>query len=313
MIARVSGVGGRRVLAAALIVLLVAQLASVTTLMRRTHVVSVDQVVERFREETAASGAPSSGVLAVSSAAPAPTAPQQVATVVTPSDGTAHDAAAGGEPVHDGRAVPDGEDGPVVAPAGVYVYATSGFEEIGLPGGRRGYPERTTMTIRHTDCGADIRWDVFEERWALWETCSPHRGIELRAFTTHHEFFRQTEHRRYECTPGSELRPSAEATGSAAHGQCDDGHATVELTSVIVGTEAVEVGGTRVEAVHVRFDEVLTGNTTGTRSGDSWFRSSDGLLLRRTSVTDVESETVVGHTSYREEVTLDLLNLEPRT
>lgn len=300
----------RQLLPLLLVVLSVSQLTSVATVMRRTRPVSVEQAVDRFRQAARAPDAATDVVHPLASSA-APTG-ANVAAGGTPAPMGGLGSAPGDSGARAGAAAADQLVRPAVPPSGVYVYATAGFEEIGLPGGRRGYPAQTTMTVRPTGCGADVRWDVFDERWALWETCSPTRGIELRAFTTHHEFFRQVEHRRYECTPGSELRPAADAPGSATRGRCDDGHATVDVMTAVIAAVTIEVAGTAVDAIHVRIDEVLAGNTTGTRSSDSWYRSSDGLLLRRKAVTDVESETVVGNTSYREEVTLDLVSLEPR-
>jgi len=203
--------------------------------------------------------------------------------------------------------------GTAVPRFGVYVYATSGSEDVSVAGAHHTYPDQTTMTIAPGPCGLEVRWDVFEERWDRWTLCTTGHQIELRQFETYHEFFGQVEHRTYDCAPGTDFRPERSDPSTRTSGRCESGGAVVDLTTTVVAIEEVTVGGDAVPAVHVRVDEVLSGDTRGTRSSDSWYGLADGLLLRRTAVTEVDTESVFGSTHYSEELRLDLTSLEPRS
>ena len=293
---------GRRLLVAAIVVLAIAQALGVMTVLRRVDPVSVDDAVARFRHTAQSSdAAPALRPTAAAAATPADaTSPRAVTAAAAPQ------AAAR---IASGAPTASAPRPATVPPAGVYVYRTSGFEELGIPGSHRAYPDVTTITVTPTPCGADLRWDAFQQRWDRWQTCSPDARVELQQFTTYHEFFNQVDRRDYTCGPDADLRPAAASTT----GTCRDGAAAVELRATIVGIEKVTVDNDVVDAVHVRLDEKLTGPTAGTRTSDSWYRSTDGLLLHRTGTTDVVSDTAVGHTTYTEHVELLLTSLDPRT
>lgn len=299
----------RRPLATAIVVLLAAGGWGVFTGLRHVDPVSVDDAVARYR---ATATAPTSIPASAASAAPAaPLALAARAPIAEPLPVRAPSAAsAPAAPVATTAAAANADMATTPArPAdGVYVYDTVGYEELGVPGGHRDYPSQTTMTITASSCGSDVRWDVFDQRWDLWNTCSPDARVALLAFTTYHQFFGQVEQRHYTCGDGADLRPPA---GEATVGTCADGDAAVQLTSKLIGPERLAVGGHDVDVVHVRLDEVLTGPTAGTRTSDSWYRSDDSLLVRRSAVTHVTSETTFGKKSYDEEVRVDLASVEP--
>lgn len=296
----------RRLVAAAIAIVMVVGGGSFYAIGKRATPVSVDEAVSRYRQAEASS--------------------TRTDRVVDPDrDGPAIADRAGAAVTRDEEAgTDDGRPsaridrtasttaGSLIA-EGVYVYDTKGFEEVSVLGGaRHEYPEQTTMTVERTECGADVRWDALEQRWDRWTTCALGRGIELRQFVTYHEFFKQVDSKTYVCPKGAMLRPSSDAAGTKTSGSCDSGEARVVINAKIVATEKVTVGDHALSAVHVRIDEVLTGATRGTRAVDSWYVPDTALLLKRKAVTDVDSKSAFGFTHYREEIEMTLSSLEPR-
>lgn len=300
----------QRVLSASIALLLVGNVAAIFVVGNRVTPVSVESAVARFRELQEASPAPAAA-LGEAASVGAATSPEGSSIAAVGLTGEPATSATPANP--NGAGLPDDNDAPARPASGVYVYATSGYEEVSVAGARHTYPDRTTMTITPAACGMDVRWDVFEERWDRWTLCTPGRRLELRQFETYHEFFGQVEHRTYDCVRGTDFRPESSEPGATTKGRCASGGAVVDLTSTVIAVDEIAVGSVMVPAVHVRVDEVLTGDTRGTRSSDSWYSLTNGLLLRRTAVTKVDTEAVFGSTSYSEELSLALTSLEPRS
>jgi hypothetical protein len=182
---------------------------------------------------------------------------------------------------------------PQLPSPGVYVYATTGGEELSLPGTRHDYPAETTIIVTHDECGWRERWSPLEERWDDRVLCP---GGEPSHYTVHHEFLGQVDERSFVCTDED---------------ACSDGAVTSERVVAEVGRETIGVGGTDVETVHTRVDETTSGDSVGPVESH-WWRTDDGLLVRHTTVVEMTSQTVVGEVDYDEEITLELVSLDPR-
>lgn len=197
---------------------------------------------------------------------------------------------------------------------GVYVYATEGEERIDILGGStHGYPAETTLTIRHTGCGLTQRWAPLDERWDEEEVCVTDAGRERRTLRTHHEFFGISDDADFACEAGYLLFPAEPAVGSSWSTSCASGDTVLTGTAEVVGLEVRTVGGQRVETVHLRVTEQASGGDDGPSSDDYWLRTSDGLLVERTSTVETRSDSPVGTATYTERFTLRLTSLDPRT
>jgi hypothetical protein len=184
------------------------------------------------------------------------------------------------------------ETAPELPAPGVYVYATTGGEQLSLPGTRHDYPAETTIIVTHDECGWRERWSPLEERWDERVLCP---GGSPSHYVVHHEFLGQVDERSFVC----------------ADDACSDGAVTSERTVTVVGRETLVVDDAEVEAEHVRVDEITSGDSVGPVESH-WWRTDDGLLVRHTTVVEMTSQTVVGEVDYDEEITLELLSLEPR-
>lgn len=202
--------------------------------------------------------------------------------------------------------------GPTVMEPGVYVYKTKGYEEVSVLGGsRHTYPEETTMTVRRTACGYDVRWDALKERWEQAATCMQGGAVHLHTLEMYREFFQQVDRRVFTCTPETRIRPDRDTPGGGFGGRCESDGSVVSITGTVVGTEDVVVAGRPVASVRVRLDQQLSGASKGTRVTESWYAVTDGLLLKRTSLTDTDAKSAMGDTHYREDVVLELTSTTP--
>lgn len=197
---------------------------------------------------------------------------------------------------------------------GVYVYATEGEERIDILGGStHGYPAETTVTIRHTACGLTQRWAPLDERWDEEEVCVTDTGRERRSLRAHHEFFGIADDQAFRCEAGYVLFLGDPEVGDTWTTSCDSGDTLLAGTAEVVGLEARTVGGQRVGTVHLRVTEQATGGDDGPSSDDYWLRTSDGLLVERSSTVETRSDSPVGTATYTERFTLRLTSLDPRT
>lgn len=68
------------------------------------------------------------------------------------------------------------------------------------------------------------------------------------------------------------------------------GELTMQVTTTVLPPVSVDVGGTKVPATVVKFDQVASGEYTGNRTETFWW-SKDGLLLRYTIDSSLKGST----------------------
>jgi hypothetical protein len=319
-------VGGRAQLAIAAVALCLGATAGASILVvgRRTHVVTVDAAVERFR--AAGDGAAPSAIDAPAAAVQTSASPEQplVAAVAPPAGvgAAAPKPAAKATTAPTTRAVagapssPAAPGTPVVRTPrnGVYTYATKGQESVtALGGATHTYPATTTVSVTGSGCSQGARWDALEERYEQLALCAVGEGTQVVSFTTYHSFYGQSDKKTYACEPAARLRPESHQPGASASGACVASNAKAVVKTSVVGIENVRIGGVDVPAVKVHGDEVLTGATAGKRITDSWFALADNLLLRRIATVDADTESAIGQTHYTESYDIQLTSTTPRT
>ena len=305
----------RRGLAALVAALIAANAAAFWVTGTSTTEVSVDDAVARFRAATP----PTADAAAPSGEAPAAIAGADGTLLAEPARPTAQRSSGPTTsvvslvPAEGEKAAGEASPARAAGPAGVYLYATKGYEEVSVLGGaRHTYPDSTTVTYTPTDCGYVIRWDALQERWDEWDACTPGSRIAVNNFVGYRSFFGQVDEKEYRCTEPADFRPDTDEVGRTFTGRCSTGRAEAIVDGKVVAIETVTVEGQTVPAVRVRLDLTLTGPTAGTRVLESWYAVDSGLLLRRTSATEADSESALGQTHYSEHFTLELSSLTAR-
>lgn len=223
--------GTRRALAVVAALTLVASLG-LLYVHQSPHVVTVSDALRRFRDSSTSSTTTSplpggssppvarieasGGPLAARRAAVAPTAPAAPADSVVPrSVGTRTAATAS---TTSPRAPALQSTGPT---AGVYVYATRGYEETSALGGaRHQYPAQSTVTVQRSACGWTERWQPLQERWDQWTLCEAPAGEYGSHFTTFHQFFQRSQQQDFDCPPSTLFLPSDPQPGQRWHATC---------------------------------------------------------------------------------------------
>ena len=294
-------------------VALVAVGGTVVWLRQGAHDVSVEDALASYRaaasaEDDGRASSTTAPTEPADAAAPSPTA--ATSPEPAPAPGGATTGESGAAPVGaaaSATAIPD---------AGVYVYDTTGFEETDALGGiHRDYPAQTTMTVHPGGCGWTMRWQPLEERFDEWVACADGDSRTMQTFTTYHEFFQRGQREDFDCTAdgaASEWLPADRTVGRTWTWACASPSSRVDSTSTIVGIETVDVGGTPVEAVHVRYDNVLSGSNEGTHVLEWWCDPETGLALRMVQTMTTRSDSPFGKVSYREEFDVRLTSLEPQ-
>ena len=196
---------------------------------------------------------------------------------------------------------------------GVYVYATTGGDEVDVLGGsRHEYPAETTVTISHAGCGLVERWDALEERWDERESCRAPGGDTLKRTTSFHEFYGRADERTLRCegyTFAASFGP-----GSKWSSRCASDDTTVDLSLEAIGWEDVDVGGRSVRTLHVRVTGQLSGDQEGSVVRDVWGSGETGIAVReRSTLTSYSNQPVFGRTRYHESYDIRLKSLEPKT
>ena len=264
-------------------------------LQEESTAVSVDTALQRWRAVPVTT---TTTTAAPAAAAPAPT--EVAAPAVAEAPAPAAPAAA---PAPAAPAEPE---------QGVYVQSTSGGEETdALGGAEHDYPAETAFTVSANDCGLTFRWQPLEERWDEWELCRTPAGFEARRFSTFHSFFGRSQQQDFACT-GAVLVPSDRAVGRAWSWSCSNDGGSASSQSTIVAVEPVDVGGSVVDAVHVRFANTFEGANSGSGTIDWWLHPTTGLPVRMAAELDTDSDSPFGRVAYRERFTSTVTSLSPR-
>ncbi len=199
---------------------------------------------------------------------------------------------------------------PLVEP-GVYVYATTGGDEIdALGGAHHDYPSTTTITVTPTACGVLQRWDILVERWQEWQRCSDGRGVSEGGRTNSDEFFDRAQTDTYLCT--GEARPRNAPAGATWTTTCTQGDRSDVYNGMVVGTETLTVGDSSVETMHVRVT-ITTDRPTDSQVTDTWYLAGGDLVIAQTAANSTSNDTIVGVVGYTEHYEIHLTSLTPIT
>jgi hypothetical protein len=198
-------------------------------------------------------------------------------------------------------------------PTGVYVYETRGEESISALGGTtHAYPAESAITVDAAGCGMSLTWDVLEERSSSYTVCVDGGELTLPVWSERHRFFGRDDESEWRCDDVPWL-PGALEPGSTVPYRCASDETVQEGTLTVVGTEPVQVGSERVDALHLRIEAVETGAAEGTLVEDRWLEPVTGLPLRIAYDVDTMNESLIGDVRFEERYELVLTSLEPRT
>ena len=283
----------------------------------QAQVFSADEAVAEFRATTATTTTTPEGEASATSVpdatAPVPVGPTQASVPAPGAAAPAPDPAAAPAPATATPASATEVPAPPFPADGVYVYDTTGFEEVdALGGARHDYPAQTSIVHRREGCGATETWQPFQDRRDVRQLCAEPGRHRLDHFDATRSFFGQTDTRRLECDDGATAFAAGAKPGDVFEFRCVQEGADAANRLEVLGVETVVVGGQAVEAIHSRATSTVSGGASGSSSIESWVHPETGLTLKRISVLDGSESGPGGTVSYHEEYTLVLRSLEPR-
>ncbi len=218
----------------------------------------------------------------------------------------------------------DAAGAPLMAPpvAGLYRYQGSGHEQTSFPplAEDQGPAMPATVTLNDDGCWV-LQIDYNTHHWQRWTYCTANG--ELRE--THGATFSRRDiggtnidnTSEFVCEPPALVLTAADQAGSSRPRSCTGKGSLIPTvttaagTMTVVGTEAIDVGGTSVPAVHVRNDLTYSGGQSGTETSDTWFAAATGLPVRNEHHIKVNTDTPFGSISYTEDAQYVLQTASP--
>lgn len=195
---------------------------------------------------------------------------------------------------------------------GIYVYATSGHEEVdALGGARHDYPPETVLQVLEEGCGLVLLWQPLEERFDRRELCPDDDGgfVQERS-TSFHRWFGRDDRQDFTCSGEAWLVPPDPNVTQWSY-ECSTEERTEAFEAEVVATEELSIGGSAVTTVRVRTISTLTGATEGESRVDAWWLAGGTVPVRVVAERTSTTGSLIGDVSYAETYELNLTSLDP--
>ena len=208
--------------------------------------------------------------------------------------------------------------------AGVYEATGHGTESLSVPPDSQSDGASMPVTVEHLDQGC-WRWriDYNVAHWHEYTFCPAGARLLLQAQRNHQSWdlgmTTVTNDGQYTCDPPAPIALENAAPGETAVHHCVGsnsaaaGVSVAEGPAVNVGTETLSIGRVEVRAIHQRRTQTMSGPQTGTIDEDWWFAADTGLPLQVTRQYRLDTSSVIGTITYKEDGTWTLKSLTPRT
>jgi hypothetical protein len=313
-----------RALAVTILIVAVADVATVWDRHSKAKPVTVRQAVQQYRASThhSATAAPTrtptpthTQSLAQSppSSPPQPTTPATPADTVMPTQGDPVSAPASATPTHSSgtghpSSRPTAQPAPTLSEPGVYTYATTGSEQTSVPGTERSFPATTPVTVAAKGCGESVTWQPFDQHSETQVLCLTHGGVRLASYQTKISFFGTGSNEDFKCPANALVYPQGFRPGQTSSFTCvsSDSQLTQQLTAV--GFATLHAGGVAVRTLHIHVTATLSGSESGSSSQDFWVATSNSLVIRNKGRVDATQDGV----NYKEKFNLRLDSVRPQ-
>ena len=195
---------------------------------------------------------------------------------------------------------------------GVYVYRTSGGEQLNLPGLSRAFPSASDLVVTDDGC-ASMNWVPIDEHQEEIVTCRRPDGALVMARTSSVESMAGVSTTQViECPSTTYFVPPHPVAGQRWYAVCHGPGQVDRLSGQVVGTTTLVLGGQRVPALHTRLNFSISGQESGTNPTDYWVSPTTGLILRqRESVSVSQPSGPLGSVHYAEEMAITMTSLVP--
>ncbi len=206
--------------------------------------------------------------------------------------------------------------------AGIYRYRGEGTEHLDTPPLTQTQGPEIPGTVTHLEgqCWS-LRVDYSTKHWQSWDYCPT--GTTLTE--TAGEFFQQLDlvvttidtSSSYTCDPPVDAIRATQEAGDQWTQECrgtstgTEGEVVSSGPYTFVGPQDLDIGGTKVPALHYHRVRNLTGGQTGTEDINLWFDAETGLPLRNERNITVHSSSLIGGVTYEETGSFQLESMIP--
>ena len=198
---------------------------------------------------------------------------------------------------------------------GTYAYTGRGSEQVSALGGsEHRFPAKIAVVVQ-LDPDDDCAWKAtvvyvkehIEER----RYCTQDGTVVDRGFIRKIEFFNQLQTVEYTCDDVAERLRTTAASGDTWNWTCTQGtKARSDYTATALGTETLTIGGEPVKTWHTRVVSKQSGDTNGGDTSEFWLAES-GLIVKYTAKLEVTTKSVLGDTTFNEDIAYTLDSLVP--
>lgn len=204
---------------------------------------------------------------------------------------------------------------PALPERGVYVYDTTGSEQVNYPGSRRSYSRTTTITVVDAECGVEYRWRANEEHTDSSVVCVKDDSLALVRYMNTNSFYGRTHHSSYLCGDGASYGyPHTGTPGQRWTYTCrtSSGDTTLSVVAEIIEFVPVHVANAPVDTMHVRHTTEFAGAQRGTTVAELWYALDDARIIQNTARIAVDADGPFGTVEYRSDFQLTLADPDPQ-
>jgi hypothetical protein len=205
---------------------------------------------------------------------------------------------------------------------GVYENEGSGTESLSVPplSQEQGPLIPATVELNGEDCWR-YRVDYSTNHWQEWDYCRTELGLEETGGRSWARWsigaIDFTNLSDFECDAGTPLMPNDREIGQewparcVGSGDAVDGESVSEGPYRFLGDEDLLIGGTETRVAHFLRERTMSGSQVGTEEAEVWIDIETGLPVKNERTIEVESDTPLGTSTYRDEGSYQLADLKP--
>ena len=195
---------------------------------------------------------------------------------------------------------------------GVYVYKTTGGEQLSIPGTARVFPSASDLIVTDSGC-VSMDWVPLDEHREGTVVCRrPDGGLVMPKMTSVESIAGASTSQVIQCPSAAYFVPPHPDAGERWHAVCHGPGQVDRLTGEVVGRTTLSISGQSVPVLHTRLNFSVSGQESGTNPTDYWVSPSTGLILRQQeSVSISQSTGPLGSVHYAEQMAITMTSLVP--
>ena len=195
---------------------------------------------------------------------------------------------------------------------GVYRYGTSGSENLSIAGISREFPASADIIVADGQC-ATMQWEPFLQHTEGLVECREADGaLTIPTASSYEAIAGTTTNSVINCPATTYLIPPDPFVGEQWKSTCHSGRELVIVSGRVIAFTSIQLGGSKVPALHTHLTYSFSGAEMGTNPNDYWVAIQSGLILRQQESVDITQQAgPLGNVYYTEGMSIDLSSATP--